>query len=190
MSTSNGRHLTRADILASPDLPEETLEVPRWGGTILVKAVPTSHPRYIQYWSGKAREELSDEEKQVRRLVGAAIMAAHDVDTGERLFKFTDADELREKHYNSVIQVANLGLTLAGNTEDEEQALTLNALLRVANYAQAHAWPDGQQDQLAAMLTSLITPDENVEAEIIDDPDDEDDEGADPEPAAVPLAEA
>lgn len=155
----SSRPLTREDILRSADLPQETLDVPRWGGTIVVKAVPTAHPRYVQYWSGTAKEHLSDEEKQVRRFVGAAIMAAYDSEGKERLFKFTDADELREKHYNSVIQVANLGLSLAGNTEREETALTLNALMRVANHAQAHDWPEEQQDAIAGLIAHLMTGD-------------------------------
>lgn len=150
------RPLTRDDILSNPDLPTDTVHVPRWGGTVLVKGMPTAHPRYVMYWSGGQKERLPPEEQQVRKMVGACVMSVLNPDTLEPLFTFKDVDELRAKHYNSVIKVAERAFQLAGNTEEEERQTVGSALLRVADYAQTHDWGTEVEDALADMINRLV----------------------------------
>lgn len=125
--------LTRDQILTSLDLPMETVDVPRWGGEVLVKAMPMGHPRYTLYTTGNHQETnggkspLPAREEFVRRMVGAVIMSALDPETEKPMFKWEDADALREKHWQSVIAVANKAFELAADpdtptTEEEEPA--------------------------------------------------------------------
>lgn len=156
----SSKPLTREDILANADLPIDTMEVPRWGGTIAVKGCPTAHPRYVQYWSGGQREQPSAEEQRVRKYVGAAIMCALDVETHEPLFTWRDADTLREKHYNSVIMVAERSFQLAANTKDEDRMLVGRGLMRLADWAQKHQWSEDDQNQIADFINKLMADEE------------------------------
>lgn len=149
------RPLTREDILTAPDLPAETMTVPRWGGTVLVKAMAMGHPRYIQYWAGRHNENLPAAEQQARKYVGAAIMSALDPDTEKPLFTFKDADDLREKHYNSVVLVATRAMQLAGNSDAEEKEIVLQNIIRVATHADQNDWPEPLQEALTDMAAYL-----------------------------------
>ena len=116
--------LKRDDILGALDLHTEEVEVPRWGGTVLVKALPMASRRYTNYITGGSRPPkggIPQREEFIRRMVGAVILSALDPETEEPMFSFNDADELREKHWNSVLIVANKAFELAGDDDDEEE---------------------------------------------------------------------
>ena len=117
--------LRREDILNALDMPMDTVHVPRWGGDVLVRAMPVGHPRYRLYVDGgagkgrKAPETAAEE--FARRMVGTVIMSALDPDTETPMFTWDDADALRERHWNSVIKVATKALELAGGDDDDEE---------------------------------------------------------------------
>ena len=114
--------LNRADILGALDLETELVDTPRWGGQVLVKAMPMAHTRYTQYVTGGSKPPkggISTREEFIRRMVGAVIMSALDPETEEPMFGWNDADALREKHWNTVLKVANKAFELAGDDEDE-----------------------------------------------------------------------
>ena len=116
--------LSKTDILNALDLPTEEVEVPRWGGTVLVRAMPIASVRYTQFVErgGTLKNPLSEEEKMRRRYVGAVILSALDGATEERLFEWGDAKDIREKHWNSVLLIATKAFDLASDQEDQEEA--------------------------------------------------------------------
>ncbi len=116
--------LSREDILNALDLPTEEVEIPRWGGTVLVRAMPIASTRYNLFIEkgGTLKSPLTEEEKMRRRYVGAVILSALDADTEERLFNWSDAHDIREKHWNSVLLIATKAFDLASDQEDDEEA--------------------------------------------------------------------
>lgn len=112
--------LKREDILSATDMPMDTVPAPRWGGEVLVKAMPVGHPRYTIYVTGGAKQKgpVPPREEFARRMVGAVIMCALDPDTEKPMFTWDDADALREKHWNTVLAVANKAFELAGPREE------------------------------------------------------------------------
>jgi hypothetical protein len=108
--------LNRDDILNALDLPMEYVEAPRWGGRVLVKAMPVGHPRYTLYVTGGSKQKgpVPAREEFTRRMVGAVIMSALDPETEKPMFTWDDADTLREKHWNTVVAIANKAFELAG----------------------------------------------------------------------------
>jgi hypothetical protein len=123
------KNLKREDILAATDMPMDFVDAPRWGGQVLVKAMPVGHPRYNIYVTGGSKQKgpLPPREEFARRMVGAVIMSALDPDTEKPMFTWDDADALREKHWNTVLAVANKAFELAGpreeygETDDEDE---------------------------------------------------------------------
>lgn len=114
--------LKRDEILGALDLHTEEVPVPRWGGTVLVKALPMASRRYTNYVTGGSRPPkggIPQREEFIRRMIGAVVLSALDPETEEPMFTFNDADELREKHWNSVLIVANKAFELAGDPEDD-----------------------------------------------------------------------
>ena len=118
--------LTRSDILSAPDLPTRIVPVPRWGGDVIVKGMPVSHTGYMNFITRpitykdeegrKLTREPDESERQIRRFVGAVILSAVD-DQGRQLFTWSDADMLREKHWLSVLEVAQAAFEMAGALE-------------------------------------------------------------------------
>lgn len=114
--------LSRAEVDAAIDLPTREVYVEPFGGTILVRAVPVASARYIAYINGPQRvfnddgkaswREPTAEEKRIRQIVGGAILAALNPD-GTRMFKWDDANRLRERHYQALVAIAEAGFELA-----------------------------------------------------------------------------
>lgn len=127
--------LTRDEILNAHDLPTDYVDIPRWGGQVKVKGAPVKDRRITSFVNStthgndrKGRQDggrpysiapPSDEERQVRLFLATVIVCAIDED-GKPLFTFEDADSLREKHWLSVVKVAEKAWELAS---DEEEAV-------------------------------------------------------------------
>lgn len=127
--------LTRNDILNSIDRPREEVYLPRWGGSVYVTAAAMAHPRYVRYTEGTHKEresyggELPQREQLIRQNVGAVIMWTTDAD-GNRLFDWSDEVTLRNKHWNSVVEIAARIFYLAGGldfAEDDPPEITPEA---------------------------------------------------------------
>lgn len=115
--------LNRDDILGALDLETDFVHIPRWGGQVLVKAMPMANTRYTQFVTGGSKPPkggIGPREEFIRRMVGAVILCALDPDTEEPMFKWSDADQLREKHWNSTLKVANKAFELAGDADEED----------------------------------------------------------------------
>lgn len=113
--------LTRDQILGALDLETAEVEIPRWQGTVLVKAMPMANKRYTDFVTGGSKPPkggIPAREEFIRRMIGAVILCALDPDTEQPMFKWSDADTLRDKHWNSVLKIANKAFELAGDDED------------------------------------------------------------------------
>lgn len=161
----------RSEILNSLDLPLEDIHVPRWDKHVLVKGHPTAHPRYVAYVSKatNAREEA------VRKTVGAVIMSALDPETSEPLFNWSDEKELRAKHYNSILIIAQKAFELAAGDGPIELA-AWDAIQFVMAYGadEEHKWDQRTMDGLtdaALLIQKDIAIEEGVS--LADEPDEE-----------------
>lgn len=138
------RTLTRDEILAADDLPMDYVPTPRWGKdtSVLVKAMPMGHPRFTNYVFGHVgKNPPSGNEINVRRMIAAVIMCAVDED-GAPLFKWSDADQLREKHWNTVTRIAGKAFQLAGDEGDFGTCETCNGTGTVVLDDEAPEDPD------------------------------------------------
>jgi len=152
----------RSEILNSLDLPLEDIHVPRWDKHVLVKGHPTAHPRYVAYVSKatNAREEA------VRKTVGAVIMSALDPETSEPLFNWSDEKELRAKHYNSILIIAQKAFELAaGDGPIELAAWDAIQFLMAYGADDEHGWDAASMDKLtetAVLIQKDIAIEEGV----------------------------
>lgn len=139
-ATADGRTLGRDDILASPDMPVDYVDVPRWGGRVRVQAARVGSGPFVAYVNRRVKiqgqpgpgDEPTDQERSARRLVAAVIMSAIDED-GDPLFTWADADVLRDKHWNSVTKVATRAFELAGQDQINPAVEILGAAARIYN---------------------------------------------------------
>ncbi len=174
---------TRTKILNALDLTTVELKLPRWDTTILVRGMAVAHPRYVAFVEAGSRpgKEVGPQESQARRNVGTVILCALDLGTGEQLFNWSDADDLREKHYNTVLTIASKAFELAGGDSPLEMKVT-EALDLLTAYAMEEGWETDDMEHIGALrerLAAKIT--EEVE-EALADADGETDEVASDSP--------
>lgn len=178
----------KSNILNATDLPVELIHVPRWDQDVLVRAAPIASPAYVGFVSSTKDRNVvttgpngvlvvNQREADVRRNIGAVILCALDPDTRERIFEWSDAKELREKHWNSVLLIATKAFELAGGDGPEEVTAHL-ALMQLIAYGVRADWPEDIIGALTGIeaLIDITVDAEVVEAEIEDDEDPEDDE--------------
>ncbi len=186
--------LNRDDILNSLDLMTDVVPIPRWGGDVLVKAMPMASRRYIQYVTAGAtsKKPISIGEDKIRRYVGAVIMSALDPQTEATMFAWKDADAIRDKHWNSVVMIANKAFELAGDTPEEKEAWHASDDDEVELVLD----DSDEDDAVRAKFKRLAqVPDEDAHdpdaetEEFVTDEDIEDTEEADEDEADAPLAE-
>lgn len=111
--------LSKSDILAASDLETETVAVPEWGGSVMVKAL-----------SANAREELFarvNKEEMVAHQ-SAIIAAAFIVDeTGKPVFTADDVAALGEKNQDALARVIEAGYALSGMSADAQEGMAKNS---------------------------------------------------------------
>jgi hypothetical protein len=160
--------LTRDEILGTADIATALVPAPRWGGEVLVREMPMASPAYVAYVNSHRDKrfvintpqgpQINANEHQIRRHVGAVILCAIDPDTHQPLFKWSDADDLREKHWNTVLAVATKAYELAaGDGPDDLNAL--ESIDRVINYAVNEGWQPEQVATLAAFREQITVTD-------------------------------
>jgi hypothetical protein len=117
-------HLSRDDILKAEDRRTEEVQVPEWGGTVLVQGM-----------SGQQRDEF-EASMLVRRggqmvtdvaNVRAKIVAWCVVDDdGQRLFTASDVDALGRKSAAALNRVHDVATRLSGLRDEDVEELTGN----------------------------------------------------------------
>ena len=116
-------HLSRDDILKAEDNVPEEVEVPEWGGSVLVRGM-----------TGKERDafevSLLQPGRQGRREVNTANVRAKMVtrcvvdDDGNRLFTDADAAELGERNAAAMLRVFAVAARLSGWGAEVQEEMT------------------------------------------------------------------
>jgi hypothetical protein len=116
-----GTYLTREAILGAADLPAEEVEVPEWGGVVVVRGL-----------TGEGRDEFEASTTVVRGTTIArdtanirAKLVSHcviDPGTGEPMFTRQDVDALGKLSGAALNRVWAVACRLSGMQEDEEEA--------------------------------------------------------------------
>lgn len=94
--------LTREDILKVQDLKCKTINVPEWGGEVIVKEM--SAARRLEF-----ERLLTENEDQVRILLVAICVVN---EAGEPLFTVEDVQSLGKKNFQTVRKVSNVAIRL------------------------------------------------------------------------------
>lgn len=101
-------------ILSADDIEQETVEIPQWGVTVLIKSM-----------TAKARSKMisnavtSDGQVNLEEIMpDMVILCTFDPETGEQVFKDGDRDALMSKSASAVEVIATVAMRLSGMTEN------------------------------------------------------------------------
>jgi hypothetical protein len=101
-------------IFAVNDITSETVEVPQWGVTVLVKSM-TALDRAKMI--GNAVESAGGQLNLQEVLPDMVILCTFDPETGERVFLDSDRDALMAKSAGAIETIATVAMRLSGLTE-------------------------------------------------------------------------
>lgn len=111
--------LSRDDILKSEDLETREVDVPEWGGTVLVRGL-TGHER--NRYEASVTQQRGKHTVTVLDDITAKLVAACIVDAdGKRLFTEGDIGALSEKSGAALQRVADVALELSGMTSTSDE---------------------------------------------------------------------
>lgn len=100
----------REKILASQDIQQETIEVPEWGCSLLVKSM-TGKERSFLFTTAIDSKGKLDFEKAYPIILIASVF---DPETGEKVFGAADMDVLNSKNAAAMERVAKVAMRLSG----------------------------------------------------------------------------
>jgi hypothetical protein len=114
--------LSKEQILAAQDLETETVDVPQWGGSVLVRSM-TARER------GQLMANIVDQQGGARKVKYAELQvrtcAASIVDAqGARMFDEADIAKLSRKSSGALQLVFDVAQRLSGMTDDQVKELT------------------------------------------------------------------
>ncbi|QDH92118.1 tail assembly chaperone [Streptomyces phage Dubu] len=118
--------LTADQILNADDLQREPVQVPEWGGTVLVQGMTgTERDRFeaammTDNMSGISKDKALDNYRA--RLAAACIVD----ESGKRLFQGSAVKRLGEKNAQALTRVVEVASRLSGLTDSDVQELTGN----------------------------------------------------------------
>ncbi len=118
--TSPSKILGRDDILKSEDLATETVEVPEWGGAVIVRALSGSERDAYEagiFGSGKKGEYNL---QNIRAKLASRTIVGED---GKRLFSDADIDRLGLKSAAALDRVFSAAQKLSGLTKEDIKEL-------------------------------------------------------------------
>jgi hypothetical protein len=108
-----------AQIFAADDIESETIEVPQWGVTLLIKSM-SAKARALMVDNAMANNGGVFNIQQV--MPDIVIQCTFDPETGERVFLDTDREALMAKSANAVEIVATVAMRLSGMTDEAVEA--------------------------------------------------------------------
>ncbi|MFE9381775.1 hypothetical protein ACFYMO_00840 [Streptomyces sp. NPDC007025] len=119
-------YLSADDILSADDLVRESVEVPEWGGTVLVQGMSGTDRDHFEAqmlndkMDGVVKDKALDNYRA--RLAAACIVNAD----GKRLFQGAAVKRLGEKSAQALSRVVDVASRLSGLTNEDAQELTGN----------------------------------------------------------------
>ena len=109
----------RAKILAAQDIPTETVTIPEWDVTLLVKGMSAGHRIDLMQ---TAYDVNTGQVNMSIVYPDVAVACAFDPETCEPVFTVDDKDAILSKSSAAVEKLANVGLRLSGIGKDEQDA--------------------------------------------------------------------
>lgn len=117
--------LGRNQILAAPDIKTERVEVPEWGGEVLVRGLNGAERDAFE---ASIVEQRGKKTEFNLRNVRARFVALCCVDeAGQRLFAEGDVQALGRKSARALSRVWDKARELSGLTDDDVEELTKNS---------------------------------------------------------------
>jgi len=116
-------HLSRDDILKASDNDPEEVEVPEWGGTVLVRGM-TGRERdafeISMMQPGRGGRKVMDASNTRAKVIARCVVD----DDGNRLFTDADVTELGAKSAAAIDRVFEVAARLSGMADEEQEELT------------------------------------------------------------------
>ena len=106
-------------ILASEDIPSETIHVKEWDVDLLIKGMTAGERVTLMQSAYDAKTEQVNMSKVYPDVV---VACAHDPATGEPVFTDGDKDALMGKSSAAIERIADVGLRLSGIGKEEQDA--------------------------------------------------------------------
>jgi hypothetical protein len=138
--------LTRDEILKADDIKTERVDVPEWGGTVIVKSL-----------TGRQRDEFEGsmiEQRGRRAVMNTANMRAKLVawsvvdETGERLFNNGDIPDLGEHSAAAVNRIYNVAAKLSGLSDEDVDEMVGKSERSPGSSSSSHSQPgSGEQSK-------------------------------------------
>jgi hypothetical protein len=116
--------LSRESILQAPDLPQERVHVPEWGGDVILRALNAED---MARWLQMARKasEKEDADQQMMSSIWLLNFAMVD-ENGERIFREDDTS-LARKSPQVIVRLAETVMRLSAARQEEIEELEKNS---------------------------------------------------------------
>ncbi|HEY7824687.1 MAG TPA: hypothetical protein VIG24_17735 [Acidimicrobiia bacterium] len=109
----------RDKILKAQDIPTETVTIPEWDVTLLVKGMSAGDRIDLMQ---SAYDVNTGQVNMSIVYPDVAVACAHEPETGEPVFTAEDKTAILSKSSAAVEKLANVGLRLSGIGKDEQDA--------------------------------------------------------------------
>lgn len=114
------KYLTRDRILAVQDFATEVVDVPEWGGQVLVRELSASEVEKIGF--DMATPDGGVDARKARGVMQQVVVWAVIDENNESVFNKNDVKELGQKSYPAIQRIASAIMRLSGLTAEEEEA--------------------------------------------------------------------
>lgn len=121
----SGKLLTKEQILGAQDIQTETVEVPEWGGAVIVRGMSGRERDSFEasMIKGKGKSASVNLENLRAKLVSKCVVD----EAGKRLFSDDDIPALAAKSASALNHVYEAAQRLSGVTEEDVDELTKNS---------------------------------------------------------------
>ena len=112
------KYLSRAVILETQDYKTDEVEVPEWGGVVLVRELTAAQVQRLGFGMATPDGEVDPTKDQalMTRIVSWGVIG----DNGERLFSEKDIEKLGEKSYAVIQRISAVIMGLSNLAPEEE----------------------------------------------------------------------
>lgn len=101
----------RDKILAASDIPSESVKIPEWDVTILVKGMSAGERISLMQ---EAFDQTTQQVNMAKVYPDVVVACCCDPDTGKHVFSAEDKDAILSKSSAAVEKIAEVGLRLSG----------------------------------------------------------------------------
>ncbi len=128
MSKAKERALTATQILDADDLLSERVEVPEWGGYVIVRTMTGGEKdRFQMATLSQHKGQIVTDLKKMRHFRTRAVSLCAANDQGERVFTDAQVEKLAKKSAVALDRVYAVASRLNGLAEDSKRELEKNS---------------------------------------------------------------